>query len=430
MPDDTSNGCCPFQPTLPARGATFPSLLAFSNIAHFNPRSPHGERLYIWQCGLYVGGISTHAPRTGSDRFCLANNFPHGTFQPTLPARGATFPSLLAFSNIAHFNPRSPHGERPFGFFKHCANRYFNPRSPHGERRNDDVICRQHLKFQPTLPARGATCASGIALSVQHHFNPRSPHGERRRLPRCNPTDKNFNPRSPHGERHVLRSTARRSPHFNPRSPHGERRRCRYHSFRHTRISTHAPRTGSDPSEMFAIAFSRYFNPRSPHGERPTSRKSTSPTQSFQPTLPARGATILMLWLAARLSRFQPTLPARGATIATERLKDFLRNFNPRSPHGERRPGFRGAEGVRISTHAPRTGSDRSCRADRRGWKDFNPRSPHGERPPQHTNSRRFCRISTHAPRTGSDAMPSRNFSASGVFQPTLPARGATGSQC
>ena len=57
---------------------------------------------------------------------------------------------------------------------------------------------------------------------------------------------------------------------------------------------------------------------------------------------------------------FQPTLPARGATRSSSIVI----------------PSFP------ISTHAPRTGSDR-CRARRRA-----PR----------------CRISTHAPRTGSDA--------------------------
>ena len=57
----------PFQPTLPARGATrrFGALLGAT--ADFNPRSPHGER-----------------PRAGDERGGGK------AFQPTLPARGAT----------------------------------------------------------------------------------------------------------------------------------------------------------------------------------------------------------------------------------------------------------------------------------------------------------------------------------------------------
>ena len=83
---------------------------------------------------------------------------------------------------------------------------------------------------------------------------------------------------------------------------------------------------------------------------------------------------------------FQPTLPARGAT---------------RPPRAEL------PAQVHISTHTPRTGSDcsQSC-----PWASpcyFNPHSPHGER--------RCCWA----------ARQRRE-----VFQPTLPARGATAGQC
>ena len=55
---------------------------------------------------------------------------------------------------------------------------------------------------------------------------------------------------------------------------------------------------------------------------------------------------------------FQPTLPARGATLALDILQ---------------RRAF-------ISTHAPRTGSDSWLRCSHTTGGDFNPRSPHGER--------------------------------------------------
>ena len=101
-------------------------------------------------------------------------------------------------------------------------------------------------------------------------------------------------------------------------------------------ISTHAPRTGSD--RIFGATFGAInnFNPRSPHGERPIRQQRTSRTETFQPTLPARGATGLLL----RLLQFRP-------------------NFNPRSPHGERpRKRVATQRYPPISTHAPRTGSD------------------------------------------------------------------------
>ena len=56
---------------------------------------------------------------------------------------------------------------------------------------------------------------------------------------------------------------------------------------------------------------------------------------------------------------FQPTLPARGATLCYERpaITDW------------------------ISTHAPRTGSDGLSLIFFFRLRNFNPRSPHGERP-------------------------------------------------
>ena len=57
--------------------------------------------------------------------------------------------------------------------------------------------------------------------------------------------------------------------------------------------------------------------------------------------------------------KFQPTLPARGATWS--------------------KSSARMAQS--ISTHAPRTGSDKSIfLAKKLYWLYFNPRSPHGER--------------------------------------------------
>ena len=80
---------------------------------YFNPRSPHGERPYNPGIGSFVVGISTHAPRTGSD-LCRRCPCPRP----------------------AYFNPRSPHGERPRHLCQGRGRGNFNPRSPHGERRD------------------------------------------------------------------------------------------------------------------------------------------------------------------------------------------------------------------------------------------------------------------------------------------------------
>ena len=148
---------------------------------------------------------------------------------------------------------------------------------------------------------------------------------------------------------------------------------------------------------------------------------------------------------------FQSTLPVRGATGTLNAPQQCQTHFNPRSPCGERRGSgaanyeiadifqstlpVRGAtgknvgyiEGVLISIHAPRAGSDVShavkvkpnirfqstlpvrgatpCAYVRvRMVSHFNPRSPCGERPSRPV------------------AMPL----SSATFQSTLPVRGAT----
>ena len=79
-----------FQSTLPARGATPSRRADTAPAAYFNPRSPHGERLDGPQVLLRNHAISIHAPRTGSDCW-----------------------RLFFRKQESDFNPRSPHGERP-----------------------------------------------------------------------------------------------------------------------------------------------------------------------------------------------------------------------------------------------------------------------------------------------------------------------------
>ena len=59
--------------------------------------------------------ISIHAPRTGSDAHTTSISGLNG-----------------------HFNPRSPHGERPETLTAEYNPIDFNPRSPHGERRTQN----------------------------------------------------------------------------------------------------------------------------------------------------------------------------------------------------------------------------------------------------------------------------------------------------
>ncbi len=149
-------------------------------------------------------------------------------------------------------------------------------------------------------------------------------------------------------------------PYFNPRSPCGERRSYAINDKRRDPISTHAPRAGSDVTDYEFIIFAEVISTHAPragsdrgqlrrlfidlcistHAPRAGSdarRVEFSQLYSkFQPTLPVRGATLL-LSPKISFSRFQPTLPVRGATMYFPPPAIYPGHFNPRSPCGERR---------------------------------------------------------------------------------------------
>ena len=152
-------------------------------------------------------------------------------------------------------------------------------------------------------------------------------------------------------------------------------------STRRTAISTHAPHAGSDSVRADVQTGHHLFQPTLPmRGATALCAALVSVLWQFQPTLPMRGATAHRT-ACSHCELFQPTLPMRGATNSmAELLDDYIISthaphagsdsslsstapcstyFNPRSPCGERRP-----------------------RAKRRSsrWY-FNPRSPCGERP-------------------------------------------------
>ena len=174
--------------------------------------------------------------------------------------------------------------------------------------------------------------------------------------------------------------------------------------FAYKRISTHAPRTGSDATRSSSSLPTRNFNPRSPHGERREAHMARHGKMAISTHAPRTGSDE---WLDVGFNvtrPFQPTLPARGATSFGVHRQN-TNYFNPRSPHGERQIEYLSA----------------------RGEDDFNPRSPHGERLNLDTDGFQREMISTHAPRTGSDTLHKSAPRSTFRFQPTLPARGATG---
>ena len=189
-------------------------------------------------------------------------------FQSTLPARGATLAAdVEGFANLISIHaPRT--GSDVFADAHGRITAHFNPRSPHGERHGVLGYSPIAFEFQSTLPARGATAASTVSTSVTRTFQST--------LPARGATG---------GIQHFVPAIA-----ISIHAPRTGSDPSRQWSLARPDISIHAPRTGSDGSAGAYGADAADFNPRSPHGERRllsyTHRKVT-----FQSTLPARGAT-------------------------------------------------------------------------------------------------------------------------------------------
>ena len=260
--------------------------------------------------------ISTHAPRAGSDGYIMTSQiYPH-IFQPTLPVRGATRIIPKCKRATINFNPRSPCGERQARTCTVRCSSWISTHAPRaGSDRVGDMVTGRVSQFQPTLPVRGATWRASMAFLMDSDFNPRSPCGERRALMWRMKTIMRISTHAPRaGSDLQALQTVWRHKNFNPRSPCGERLYGFPHHAHRSVISTHAPRAGSDAACSSRASSSLNFNPRSPCGERPGRAPSTVSSPDFNPRSPCG--------------------ERRRGTIS-DTAEDF--NFNPRSPCGERR---------------------------------------------------------------------------------------------
>ena len=349
-----------FQSTLPARGATPLFFQHLHRHRDFNPRSPHGERPNYVLTLVEACAFQSTLPARGAT-LLEGNPGKQKLFQSTLPARGATLAAdVEGFANLISIHaPRT--GSDVFADAHGRITAHFNPRSPHGERHGVLGYSPIAFEFQSTLPARGATAASTVSTSVTRTFQST--------LPARGATG---------GIQHFVPAIA-----ISIHAPRTGSDPSRQWSLARPDISIHAPRTGSDGRAGAYGADAADFNPRSPHGERRSAR--TSPDVTFP---------------------FQPTLPARGATLEGDSRDRGPGHFNPRSPHGERRRSM--------------------PQASRR--RNFNPRSPHGERPSYFPGPSRLDLFQPTLPARGATAIPPPRSSPPRGFQPTLPARGATSS--
>ena len=236
--------------------------------------------------------ISIHAPRTGSDASGSFAAVCALRFQSTLPARGAT---LLIGA----------------GEFRLSI-------SIHAPRTGSDEIMlgdeRSSTIFQSTLPARGATALRCIQLSSRRLFQSTLPA---------------------RGATAGSRSTAQHV-RFQSTLPARGATSGVHHVIPVLYISIHAPRTGSDFLSKYTAYAACHFNPRSPHGERLLASLCDLPfVVNFNPRSP-HGERRFIPTTTERLLSFQSTLPARGATCMILPGAIDGGDFNPRSPHGER----------------------------------------------------------------------------------------------
>ena len=302
---------------------------------HFNPRSPHGERrLTKTICLPNIGFQSTLPARGATELF--RNAIGACVFQSTLPARGATrvFPFLDMGAKFQSTLPARGATKASIMI------QLIIGISIHAPRTGSDVCLLDFIghicQFQSTLPARGATSIK-FRLSALRKISIHAPRtgsdygeGSKRRRFRISI----HAPRT--GSDRFRRCAIDAMWNFNPRSPHGERLAISVYRFVCVEISIHAPRTGSDAANTSCDTSRYYFNPRSPHGERPLEKIGTKPAESFQSTLPARGATgkELMDRVTSGISIHAPRTGSDDLFNSAEWLSDY---FNPRSPHGERR---------------------------------------------------------------------------------------------
>ena len=237
-----------FQSTLPARGATAPTRSSRSSTINFNPRSPHGERRRKHANSARASNFNPRSPHGERRKHGLpldihAKYFnprsPHGErpdaiigndeaiqFQSTLPARGATAYAQKGTSTLEFQSTLPARGATAGHTSTGGPGKHFNPRSPHGERPVLVLVLVRKKLFQSTLPARGATENPRLHKRLPRISIHAPRTGSDRASPRRKPQQQNFNPRSPHGERRSgCSGGACRRKNFNPRSPHGERPR-------------------------------------------------------------------------------------------------------------------------------------------------------------------------------------------------------------
>ena len=260
---------------------------------YFNPRSPWGERLATLKTLARAKGISIHALREESDDSTSMLTSSDRLFQSTLSVRRAT----------------------------RCLNRlwklYFLFQSTLSVRRATDNTSEIIISswFQSTLSVRRATTRI-LLYTLMWQI---SIHALREE------SDEDFV------------TSGSTSQYFNPRSPWGERQPPATQPTMSKTISIHALREESDDFLTTIVDFRTLISIHALREESDNSRYLWLNRHTiFQSTLSVRRATGCGRRLFRLTHEFQSTLSVRRATSFFVNKYTHTKYFNPRSPWGER----------------------------------------------------------------------------------------------
>ena len=190
-----------FLSTLSLRRATANWFDLWGWADYFYPRSPCGERLFLFPDVDIIKQISIHALLAESDVFSFRFSVFDFLFLSTLSLRRATIKGKPACAGYLHFYPRSPCGERRVHFDNFNLHCVISIHALLAE--SDDVLSSYfgRITFLSTLSLRRATVLVLCSFGGAFDFYPRSPCGERLLQRSESAQGHNFYPRSPCGER-------------------------------------------------------------------------------------------------------------------------------------------------------------------------------------------------------------------------------------
>ena len=259
------------------------------------------------------------------------------------------------------------------------------------------------VRFQSTLPARGATVRRHIRAAKPEFQSTLPARGATNLSLDMIFSDCNISIHAPReGSDTLSTDIGLFGNYFNPRSPRGERLSTIADTFSTLSISIHAPREGSDNSPPVRTGSKSNFNPRSPRGERHGLFQAIKVIDGISIHAPREGSDSAPHDCGGPAG-ISIHAPREGSDLSCRETLVNMWHFNPRSPRGERllyeadltirwlfqstlpargatRPKTGHKPTTTISIHAPREGSDLILVLTELKVNNFNPRSPRGER--------------------------------------------------